>query len=339
VLACLLLLLLASLPGVAPAAGSDPGECPKWFPDLRCDREGRPAGSVPPMTMPYLFEDPYITTGLQFAYIRNDFPGRSVFRGGHASVFALQLRVAVTDRLALIAVRDGLMSLHPDVKLSDIDPTLPDSSLIDSANGRLMDIAVGVKYALIDDRERSFILTPSLRFEIPSGDNDVLQGEGRGLVVPAVSVGWGLERYGLDAVHLVGAVGAQLPFDGDRNSTSIFYNLQVGYRLAQHLAPFVAINGMSYVDDGDGSQRVKTTLGTLDVETATRALGLSPFEGLDVVNLGSRDVDGNDVITAALGARVPIDRHLSLGFAWEHPITRRKDIVQNRWTFMTTYEF
>jgi len=152
-----LVLLVNTFFAAPPASGLD-DEC-TWFPDIRCDRSGRYEGFVMPMSMPYLFEDPFITTGVNVVGIWHDYPtGRkSVFQGGDAWVTAVQARVAITDRLAFIATKDGYAWHRPDNELLRNDQGF-------------FDIAAGFKYALIDDRENNFILTPSLRIDIPVGN-------------------------------------------------------------------------------------------------------------------------------------------------------------------------
>ena len=72
--------------GFAPAASALEGEtCPTWFPDFRCKRSGRFDGFVAPIQMPYLFEDPFITTGAQLVGIYQEYPGDSIFDGGHTT--------------------------------------------------------------------------------------------------------------------------------------------------------------------------------------------------------------------------------------------------------------
>jgi hypothetical protein len=103
------LTVVVLLLGGAPIAAAQTDDCPTWFPDFRCERQGRYEGFVAPVTAPYLFEDPFITSGVSAWFLQNDFPEKSAFAGGHLSVFALQVRVALTDRLAFIATQDG----HP----------------------------------------------------------------------------------------------------------------------------------------------------------------------------------------------------------------------------------
>jgi hypothetical protein len=108
-----LVILAASLLGLrAPLASQAEGGCAAgtWLPDFRCDdHQARPEGAFNPVGMPHLFEDPYITTGLNFAYIYHRLPDSGplgvAFDGGGAHALALQIRVALTDRLALIATK------------------------------------------------------------------------------------------------------------------------------------------------------------------------------------------------------------------------------------------
>lgn len=115
----LLVFALVSLAGlsmasVSQASGSRAGV---FLPDIRCEgREARPEGAFNPVGMPFLFEDPHITTGLNFAYVYHRFPRSGAlgvaFDGGGAHVLALQIRAALTDRLGLIATRDSAPRLH-----------------------------------------------------------------------------------------------------------------------------------------------------------------------------------------------------------------------------------
>jgi hypothetical protein len=291
------------------------------------------------MSMPYLFEDPYITSGLNLVGIYHNFPSDSVFDGGEAGVIALQARLAITDRLAFIATKDGYTILRPD------------NGALKNENG-FMDITVGFKYAIIDDRERDLIVTPSLRYEIPLGNNDVLQGQGDGVIIPAVSVGWGLP----DDVHFIGDLGAQLAVDGDHDSSSLFYNFHLDKAFAidcipgaDFIVPFIELNGMVWVDSGDGSATLDTELGKLSVRGAQDALreggalelptANRRFEGADVVNLGSSGMAGEDLVTMAWGIRVPFNNGLSAGFSYERVLSQREDIFEQRATWMLAYDF
>jgi hypothetical protein len=304
-----------------PANSVRADSCEGLFPDLNgCVRPARYAQFTAPVGMPYYFEEPFINTGASAWAVWHELPDSSVFAGGDVRVLALQARVAITDRLALIATKDGYIEMRPKLDLLDDE----------SGYG---DLGLGIKYALIDDPDRRFILTPSLRWEATQGSSDVLQGNGEGTWIPAISTGIGLGR-----AHLVGSLGMALPVDGDAESTLLFYGVQIGFPVGERFTPFVGLNGLHYTDGGDGSTPIDTALGQLSIDTVQAALGSGSFEGGDVASLGSRGVEGHDVIGASLGFRVRLTERLDLGFAYERPVTRRRDLLKQRVTLNLLFE-
>lgn len=330
-----LVLLVAT---IAPFSASAEA-CPTWLPDFRCDREARFDGFVMPMSMPYLFEDPFVTSGANLVGIYHDFAKTGKFDPGYAGVLALQLRLAITDRLAFIATKDGFMMFRPDTKISTLG--------VGGAAGRrqlladedaFLNATAGFKYALIVDRENDFILTPAVRYEIPLGNDEVFQGKGDGIFIPSASMAWGIDDF-----HIIAGVGGQVAIDRDRDSTSIFYNLHLDYRVTDLLTPFVELNATHWTDAGDGTLKVNTagTLGGSDLTLtqAQAALQTNGFEGADVANLGSRGVVGDELITMAWGLRVPLDDHVSLGISYERALTGEKHLFRQRVTAMATFEY
>lgn len=325
-------LLAAMTMFVAAGATAEPDDGCVWFPDLRCEgREARPDGSFNPMGMPYLFEDPHITSGLNFAYLWHGFPDDSAFQGGGVHVLALQIRLALTDRLAFIATKDGLTILRPD------------NPVVEEDTG-IMDMTMGFKYALIDSRENDFILTPALRYEIPLGNEGVYQGYGDGVMIPSASFRWGLGKLGLEGANVIGSIGGQIPLERDANSDSIFYNLHLDYGfdmgdgIVEYIVPFMELNGIHYTGSGDGLNPIHTTLGKVPLNTVQGLLGTGPFEGVDVANLGSRGIQGADLLVLGGGVRVPTSWNVEFGLMAEGPISKRQDIYGHRVTFMATWE-
>lgn len=311
-------LALLALPGVAVA---DP--CPKWFPDLRCDRAERFEGFVAPMSAPYLFEDPFITTSVSLWGIWHDFPEKGVFQGGDARAVAAQVRVAITDRLALIATKDGLAKLSPD------------NDLLGTEKGHF-NWEAGVKYALFQDADRRIIVTPSLRYQTTNGSRSLLTGNGNGIWTPAVSAAWGPGR-----LHLVSSAGVQIPVDQEEQGTLLFYHLHLdaGEWVASTV-PFVELSGYRYLDSGDGSHPIKLDSGArLPLTTVEGVLGLAPVEGMDLFNLGAAGVDNNDVLTWAVGFRTQLRPDLSLGVSYERPLTTRREILKQRLSLNLLFEF
>jgi len=312
-------LFAALVLAAAPAAALPP--CPTFFPDFRCERDARYPGFVAPVSAPYLFEDPFITTGLSAWYLYHEFPNSSIFDGGHLNAIALQARVAITDRLAFIATKDGYVWMDPDL------------GLVDNEQG-FLNIAAGFKYALVDMREDNFIVTPALRFEIPVGSKDVYSGHGDGVFIPSVSTAWGIGDF-----HAIGSVGGQIPVDYGDQVSQIFYNLHLDYALFAHFVPLVELNGYHWTSNGNGNLPVQTDVGTLRLSTAQLATGVGGFEGVDVLNLGSGGVVKRDLVTFAAGARIPITKNLSFGAVYEFPLTSLDYIFDQRVTANLSLEF
>ena len=68
--------------------------------------------------------------------------------------------------------------------------------------------------------------------------------------------------YQKDSWHVISALGAQLPVDGDDNVHSLFYNVHLDHAFSlgsdwfRFLVPFTELNLLHYIDSGDGSQTV-----------------------------------------------------------------------------------
>ena len=56
------------------------------------------------------------------------------------------------------------------------------------------------------------------------------------------------------------------------------------------------------------------------------------FEGMDLINLGSTEVKGNNLVTGALGVKYKPSGNTEIGVAYELPLTDRQDIMKDRWT-------
>jgi hypothetical protein len=303
------------------AAAEAPDDCPTWFPDFRCERSGRWDGFHKPIMAPYLFEDPFITTGIYPYYLWHDLPNASAFEGGALHAFAVQVRVALTDRLGFTASKDARVWIRPD------------SDLLGDREG-FFNLAAGLKYALIEDRDAGFIVTPALRFEAPTGSSDVFSGYGDGEAIPSVSAAWGKKEW-----NVMANLGGRIPFDQGQQGNSLFYQLYGAWNLAAHFAPFVQLSGLHYLTSGDGKLPVDTAIGELDLDVATHALDLAHFEGVDVANLGSRGIDGNDFVALGVGAHVPISKHVTFSIGYERPVTSRKDVFKQRVTSNFAIEF
>lgn len=312
--------LFIALPAIAAE------ECDSWFPDLTCHRSGRFAGFEKPIVQPYLFEDPFITTGLYPYYVWHAFPKSSALEGGEAHVAAAQIRVALTDRFAVIATKDGYMWKRPD------NPLLPHTS-------GWMNFAFGAKYAFYQDRDAGRIASFVLKYEAPSGAADTLQGSGDGMLMPSVS---GAARLG--DLALQGDLGGSFALEKSQ-SDAIFYHLYAGYPVAEGIMPFVQLSGMHWTDGGDGSLEIplsklgQSLLGVSSLPVGVVESIYGRFEGADVANLGTPNADGLDLVTAAVGLHVALVDRVTVSLAYERPITGHKGIFKQRVTTNVALEF
>ena len=301
-------------------------ECGELLPDFNCDRSGRFEGFEKPIVQPYLFEDPFITTGLYPYYVWHQFPKSSALEGGEAHVAAAQIRVAVTDRLAIIATKDGYLWKRPDNPLLE-------------KTGGWMNLGFGAKYAIYQDRDAGRIVSLILKYEAASGASDSFQDGGDGMLMPSIA---GAARLG-DAT-LQGDLGGIWALDGAQSS-SIFYHLYAGIPIGESVTPFVQFSGMHWVDSGDGSRQVQLSafgqslLGVESISIATIESIYGAFEGADVANLGATGADGLDLVTAAIGVHVRLMEHVTVSAAYERPITDHKGIFRQRLTTNLSLEF
>ena len=255
----------AGTPAPAPAKGPIP--TPAITGDWLAD-------TISPVNNPIFFEDPAIRTELRPIYMHHRIDDGFITGGGDVNLYALQFRWAITDRLALIATKDGYI---------DLDPAIGEGS------DGWADVSLGFKYALIDDRANQFILTPGFTFDIPLGDDQVFQGNGDGELNLFVSAAKGFGN-----LHFTGNAGIIIPFDGDAESTVLHYSFMADYKLCNWFIPFVSMNGWTVVDDGNN-------------------LPLTS-EGYDLINFGSTSADTAITLGGGFRTRITQNLDFGFGY-------------------------
>lgn len=247
--------------------------------------------TISPVANPFFHEDAVIRSEIRPVFVQHNIDD-SFLGGGDARLYALQIRYALTDRLAIIATQDGYFDVNNDV--------------IGNPEG-WMDLALGFKYALIDDEANQFILTPGFTFKIPTGDRAVFQGRGGGEwdVFIAAQKGFG-------DFHLSSNLGVCLPNNRDENSTLLHYSLMADYYTCRWFIPFVAFNAYTVLDDGNN-------------------IGLAT-EGYDVINFGSSNAQGVTQGTVAVGFRSRILDHVDFGIAYEKAVIEPHGLTDDRVT-------
>jgi len=265
------------------------------FPSDRCFDD-----FIMPVSNPVWSIDPRSLTYVRGVFINQMIDSQTpVLGAGDLQVYALQLGIALNERLSFIAVKDGYNTLQ--------------TRGVGNRTG-WADIGLGLKYVMIRDVENQFLLSGGLIYEATNGSSRVFQGNGDGVWTPYLSLG---KQIGCG--HLIASTGYHVPGDTAEESQSIYYSIHYDHPLSDKLSAIAELNGIVYTKSG-------------------QALPLN-IEGGDWINLGSSSVAGNNVVTTAFGANYRFNDCLSFAGVWEFPISNRKDLLDSRTTVTLTLMF
>ncbi len=259
--------------------------------------ESNPAGlelpaerkHVHPITSPYYHEDSFVTSDVRAWFLYHDFPKSSPITGGNAKVYAVQARVALTDRLQFVATKDGYADF--------------DSGLIQDDG--FVDIAAGVKWNFLQDWDNDLHAAVGIAYEIGVGDDEALQEDDELRLWASVDKGFDKLHVGA-TVNLLIATGSEDPLgDSDR----LFWHARADYFLCEWFSPVVELNGYHTINEGDN-----TPLNFSGVDVANLGGG----ESEDVVTVG---LGGEFRPTDNLGLRFAYETPLTdnddlFGYRW-----------------------
>jgi len=245
---------------------------------------------ISPMTNPVFFEDPRTLTEARVIFLRNKVPGAA--GGGAVQLFAMQFRAALTDRLSIVAAKDGFI--------------MSDNALI---NDGWADVSAGLKYNLYADPRAQRLLSTGFSYELPVGTPRALQGNGDGEFHVYLTGGTQIGDRG----HWLSASGFRLPSDPAAESRMWYWSNHFDYEFRKGWYALTEMNWYSWIGSGQNA-------------------ALAGVEGGDLFNFGSTGVSGNNIVTQAIGLKYKRDRHRELGIAFEFPLTDRRDVMENRLT-------
>lgn len=249
---------------------------------------------ISPISNPLFFEDPRQLSEVRMIYAHHIIPDDvPVLQGGDANYYAMQIRARLTDRLSLVANKDGYIEL--------------DTPGTGHTEG-WADVAAGLKYTVFRNPQRKFLLSAGAIYEIDMGRHEVFQGRGDGEFNFFVS---GAKQFGC-RTHWISGAGFRIPTNHTDRSQMWYWSNHFDYQFTNMLYGLVQFNWFHWLRSGDGD------------------LGTNGFEGLDLINLGSTGVSGNDIVTCALGGKLKPYRNVEAGLGWEFPITERRDILEDR---------
>lgn len=250
-------------------------------------------GFINPVSNPIFAKDPRSNTWARFLFINNNFPGsHAAFGGGNAQAYGMQVNVAVTERLAIIADKDGYATLNPR---------------LGAASHGWLNLAAGLKYTLIRDVENQFLFAAGLMYEIPSGEAAVFQNNGGGFITPFISYG----KEFCDHWHFIGNHGYSFALDQGAGSSFFYHSFHLDREIGGWFYPLIEANWFHYTGGG-------TLL--------PRAVG----DGDGLLNLGTQGMSGRSLFSTAVGAKVKFSEHLYLGGAYEVALSDYKGILNNR---------
>ena len=247
---------------------------------------------ISPMTNPVFFEDPRTLTEIRGIFFNHRVPLAA--GGGDIRLYAAQIRARLSENVSLIATKDGYIDTS--------NPVVQDG---------WADTAFGFKFNLFRDVVNQRLLSTGFTYEMPTGEADAAQGNGHGVVNLFLS---GARKIGCKS-HLIGAAGIRAPLNNTDESTSTYASLHLDRMIGQQQRAylFTELNWFHWMEAGrDGP--------------------LPGIEGLDAFNFGNPGVAGNDIVTSAVGFKLKPRANQEVGFAFEYPLTERRDVIDNRLT-------
>ena len=257
---------------------------------------------VSPISNPMFMEDPRTLTEAKPLFIEQSRPiprSNSARQGADFQVWAVQIRAALTERLSIVAAKDGWIDIN--------------SPGIGNRDG-FANLNAGLKYNLIRDPAAQFLLSAGFGYEIPLGQDRVFQGNGDGDWNFYLSGGKQLA----DDLYWISCSGFRIPNDHNQGSqmwywsNSFAYQFLPGARNGTGWYAMWEINWFHWMRSGN-------------------AFSFN-FEGVDLINLGSNDVAGNDIATMFWGPKWKPTPWQEIGAGFEIPVTDRRDVLRNRVT-------
>lgn len=254
---------------------------------------------VSPLTNPVFFEDPRMVTEARLIYLNHTLPGS--LGGGDVDLVALQLRARLTERLSLIANKDGFIMYGSDVPIAD---------------DGWADVGLGLKYLIYADPTTQTLLSGGVTFELPVGSTRALQGNGDGEFNLFLTGGTQLGQ----SWHYLTATGLRLPSDTQSENQVFYWSHHLDYQFVPTWYAVGELNWYHYMSD-------------------TAAGGVPGINGLDLYNLGSSGVAGNDIVTMAYGLKKRFGDYNEVGVAYELPVTSDEDLLHSRFTFDMIFRY
>jgi hypothetical protein len=182
---------------------------------------------ISPMTNPTFFEDPRNLTELRGIFLQHKVPLTAA--GGDIQLYALQFRAKLTERLSLIAPKDGYaVSTNP---------------LIADGWG---DVAMGLKYLVYADPQSQRLLSAGATYTAPWGSPRTQQALGDGDFHLFLTGGAQILDYG----HVISAGGLRLPADDNLGSQMSYWSNHFDYEVFDRWYALTEFNWYHWIKSG-----------------------------------------------------------------------------------------
>ncbi|WP_436716492.1 hypothetical protein U8335_03250 [Roseiconus lacunae] len=263
---------------------------------------------VSPMINFVHFEDPRTLTEIRPIFVNHWIPdriGNNVSAGGTVQLLAMQFRVALTERLSLIGVKDGYIWGNTDGTLG---------TLLDDG---WASVSAGLKYNLLRDSQSGTLFSVGGTYELPIGSQDALQDIGDGEFHLFATGGQRL----LDGnAHVMSAFGWRVPADDSVQTESIHWSNHADLKITDRVYLLTEVAWWHWTEGA----------------SAGTPLGVA---GQDLFNLSASDVAGNDLVTQSVGMKYKPNCSTEYGLAYEFPLTEFKDVIESRLQVEAIYRF
>ena len=213
---------------------------------------------VAPVTSPYYNENSMIGTDIRAWYVHHKFNDDALGSDTSATDYALQVRVALTDSLQLVAYKDGYLDVDGAVNTEGWN-----------------DLAAGLKWQFLRDDESHLYAAAGIGYEFRTGESRALQNDSELRLWVSVDKGFG-------KFHIGGTVNYRVATsdnnDDNGNSDVLTWHLRADYRLSDVFSPVVELNGYHIVSDSDTGLALNgadvLNLGATDADgTVTAGIG------------------------------------------------------------------
>jgi hypothetical protein len=273
-------------------------------------------GLSSPVTNPFFFEDPRALTELRPILMYQSAPsGNPIFAGGHAEFLGVQGRLALTERWSVMITKLGFVALAPNQPQAD-----PTGEFSDSTG--FAEVDFGAKYTFLRNPDYGMVAAAGLHFQVPAGGGSVFQDTGSLSLDPYVTFAksFGQLGGGWGNLNFIGELGYSFSIDNAR-SDFIHGSMHLDYDIAglHRFFPLFEVNWFHYTGTGD-----------------TRSVG---FEGADLVNFGSRTLDGTDYVYLGPGFRYRFRDWWEAGVAAEWAVTNARGIEDFRVTLDCIFRY